>query len=923
MAFMSLTSWADDVSFGEIGIGKYTYGDATFPNVVVKDSEGAILTTDYYTYDFKAYTDEACTAANEIDTDAKKAAMKADGTLYYVKVIGKIGSAYEGEKKVVSFTVTQAPLVITYPTADLSRGYGDDPKALDATKFSIDASQYKWGQNATVLKGDHPTSYSTADNEVGDNKEVTFVGGKTADNYNVTYSAKLNITAKALAESDVTITLAKTNAQYAGADITGVYTIKKGTTDLIEGTDWEYKTPGSATNVATGIKPTIKFKGNYSGEVTPTTGFTITKAPLIVSIDDLEVTYNGKDQKNQTSNAKVKFTYSGFVGKDITTKPTITNPSSVAVATEAKNASTYTLKITGLTQPDNYNLTAVDATLTINPIELELAAEDASKSIGDDNPEFTLAAVTGLLAKDLPDISADHVLSGVTFTCDATKDSEAGKYDITPDWSAAKVMEGETEVTTNYSFAAADPKGQLTVGKGEIIVIVKDAEKFYGAADPTFSVKVVGLSEGEELGTVTYTRDGAGVAAKEVPGTYSIEATVANPNTEKYSGVKVYPGTLTIKKAQLTFTMPAQSVVTNDKKNALKKTNIKVTGIKNSDVPENLYELDFTDAVDLVGDDNDQIKNENKTYDAGYKATLTAEADDYYEIITNATTTPVTVDTKITGKLIVNAGTSTALGFTTADDDADYNLIKAHAGETQDVTITLNNRVTREVPTGTAHPWAAETWNTMVLPFEVTVAELSAQLSSNPATKPGYAIVNVVDPSKTTEGNVQFKLEMQKIPANTPFCVKTSEAIPDATMLTFNKKLIVDGGENPSVDAGMSYKFVGAYKNKTIDKTTPTYNFLRGDNNKWAHIGATSANTWTVVPFDAYVELTPAAAARGVTFTFQELDGSFTAIKAIAADVNDEGAAKTGWYTIGGMKLQSAPVKKGLYIHNGKKVIIK
>ena len=911
MALMALTGWADEVSFGEIGIGKYTYGGATFPAVIVKDSEGAILTTDYYVYDGVAYTDAACTAGNEINTDAKKAAMKADGTLYYVKVIGKTGSAYEGQEKIVSFTVTKAPLVITYPTADLSRGYGDDPKALDATKFSIDASQYKWEQDAAVLKGDHPTSYSTADNEVGDNKEVTFVGGKTADNYNVTYSAKLNITAKALSSSDVTITLAKATAVYAGADITGVYTIKKGTTTLIEGTDWGYKAAGAATNVGTDIKPTITFKGNYSGDVTPTTGFAITKAPLIVSIDDLEVTYNGKDQKDQTTNAKVKFTYSGFVGGDITTKPAITDPTSVAVATEAKNASTYTLKITGLTQPANYNLTAVDATLTINPIEVKLAAESTSKSIGDDNPEFTLATVTGLLTATGDGVSADHVLSGVTFTCDATKDSGAGKYDITPNWSAAKVMEGKTEVTTNYSFAAAEPKGQLTVGKGEIIVIVKDAEKFYGAADPTFSVKVVGLSEGEELGTVTYTRDGAGVAAKEVPGTYSIEATVANPNTEKYSGVKVYPGTLTIKKAQLTAVVSAQTVATGASATALTKEGIEIGGINNGDKKEDLYTIGFKAGIDVSSNTviNDGIlltltddAKKNYTFTGDNKVDLDSNTDNGYE--------------GASGKLIVGTGGGAAITFTTSNDDTDYNTIVTRAGETATVSLTINNRA-REIPAGTAHTWAAQTWNAMVLPFEVTVAELSQQL--------GYAIVNRVNSVKTTEGNVVFKLEMDKIPANEPFCVKTTGAIADGTTINFTgKKIVAPGSEYPSVDAGQGYKFVGVYNGFEINNTKSLFYFLRGDNANWAHIGTSSANTWNMVPFDAYIDQSGASAsARELTFTFEEIDGTTTAIKAVDADVVSNRTIKEGWYTIGGMKLQSAPTQKGVYINNGKKIIVK
>ena len=61
--------------------------------------------------------------------------------------------------------------------------------------------------------------------------------------------------------------------------------------------------------------------------------------------------------------------------------------------------------------------------------------------------------------------------------------------------------------------------------------------------------------------------------------------------------------------------------------------------------------------------------------------------------------------------------------------------------------------------------WAAKKWNTMVLPFDVTVAELSEKL--------GYAIVNVVNPEKTTGTNIAFRLEMNEIPANTPFIVKT------------------------------------------------------------------------------------------------------------------------------------------------------
>lgn len=49
-------------------------------------------------------------------------------------------------------------------------------------------------------------------------------------------------------------------------------------------------------------------------------------------------------------------------------------------------------------------------------------------------------------------------------------------------------------------------------------------------------------------------------------------------------------------------------------------------------------------------------------------------------------------------------------------------------------------------------------------------------------------------------------------------------------------------------------------------------------------------------------------------------DDGTTGIQQIENGVNNE---KTGWYTLDGRRLESAPTRKGLYINNGKKVVIK
>jgi len=754
----------------------------------------------------------------------------------------------------------------------------------------------------------------------GGEYDITF-SGLSSDCYDIKYPSKkftilgTNISSETVTVKAGTAFADKTykGAAYTAADLTGLVLVY-GTKELVQGTDFTIATgTGDWKNVGS-PKYTVNFKGNYSGTKTDFASFNIVAAPITVSIEDHEITYDGNDHASTNYASAVTFNYMGLVGEDVANYATITTawtkPTSVTVGSTAKDAKDYELTITGGAASGNYTFkNYLKGKLTIKPIELSIFAKPETKSVGQKDPTFVLStdAPTGILT--------GYKVSGVTFT--RTAGEAVGSYDITPDCTNAKVKKGSTDDTKNYTFKIGTPKAQLTIGKGAITVTFKNASKFYGQADPTFdnnSYVVDGLQEGDELGAFTITRDKANTAAGEAVGFYTISATIANPNAEKYTSLTVVPGALEIKKAQLTVTIPTQNLAKGKTAADLSKTGITATGINNSDVFADLYDLAFGAGVSV---DGDKKTNTDETVPAGIVVTLKTDAQAKYEIIGD-NKADLDIDGKYesaTGKLIVGTGTAVTIAFTTATDDADYNLIKTHAGETQDVTLTLNNRVTREVPAGTAHAWAAETWNTMVLPFEVTVAELSSQL--------GYAIVNRVDVSKTTENNVQFKLEMQKIPANEPFCVKTSAAIEDGKMLYFNDKKIVDAGENPSVDAGMGYKFVGAYKNLTIDKNHPTYQFLRGDNAKWAHIGATSANTWTVVPFDAYVDLSAASAPEMVTFTFQELDGSFTAIKNVEANITEGATVKTGWYTIDGKKLNAAPAQKGIYILNGKKYVVK
>ena len=64
----------------------------------------------------------------------------------------------------------------------------------------------------------------------------------------------------------------------------------------------------------------------------------------------------------------------------------------------------------------------------------------------------------------------------------------------------------------------------------------------------------------------------------------------------------------------------------------------------------------------------------------------------------------------------------------------------------------------------------------------------------------------------------------------------------------------------------------------------------------------------------AYLRIDGDAQARGLTMTFDETTG----ISSTTNDTNDN-----AWYTLDGRKLDGKPTTKGLYINNGRKIVIK
>lgn len=169
--------------------------------------------------------------------------------------------------------------------------------------------------------------------------------------------------------------------------------------------------------------------------------------------------------------------------------------------------------------------------------------------------------------------------------------------------------------------------------------------------------------------------------------------------------------------------------------------------------------------------------------------------------------------------------------------------------------------------------------NSFVLPFYVSAEELGA---SKVVTYKGYDL-----------GNVAYFETVKGVDANTPFLTIGAK---EASELTFTDKGIVATPET------LGTEFVGVYAPQSAkDK----YGI---DDKGKLHKGGEGA---TIAAFHAYLNV---AGVAGVAF-----DGStVTAINGIAADK----VADKAVYDLSGRRV-NGKLNKGLYIMNGKKVVVK
>ena len=930
MALLPLSGWAQNVaSFGEMTFGIFNYGDVALPAIQLKDGDGNILTAADYETDGKAYSDEACTTEVAVG-----AAMEA-GNKYYVKVTGVTGTVYEGLSKVAYFTVQKRPIVLTFTADALDRTYGESPVAV--TLAMVSTTVLKYGQTLTgagaiTVTGNAPT-YSTANILAGDNKVVTFTPAATpwsAANYEFSYpnDFTLDIAKKEITASS--LTLGATSATYTGAVQTPSFTLKDADNNTIADGQYELKySNDNGTTWTAALKDWVdggyKVKAvptensNYTGE-SDTKTYTINKAPLTVYVQDISKEYNQTADPDITG---AKILYSGLVGADAAVEQPFDGTDAAfspkfnsGLAGSHTNVGSYKLKPVLNTDNTKYNAalyanyTATLATsgkVTVTPKTITIKPTAGQhKQFGEEDPAFTIDA-TAAFAADV-----DNVAAGYTVTrTDAGTETVGTHTDVLTLQKKADADLTDEVKTTLANYNISTQAGDFQITSATLYVYPKSVSVTYGDPTPTFEIAT---SEDVELTTTPTVKFKDYDEAPTDAGTYVL--TLEGEAAATGYTVELLDGQYTINKKALTPVIAAQQVEIDGVEDDLDQTEVTFTGLVNNDPIG--YTLSFATGV---------VTNANNTYAAGITI---AEA----AVLTGKKNANYTIDWTQTGKLIVGTGNGAAIEIT------DFESIQAIDMETRDIQINFKNR-TRRINTGATtpyHPWKAGKWNALVLPFDIDVAELSNVLGFAGGGKYNYVVVNTVKPNSET-GKFQFQLAMGTIPANTPIMVKTVTDISAADpttdkIITFQGKTIeAPASATVEASAGNGFKLVGKYKNFELNKTTTArdaegnalYKFMYGDDDsEYRYFGSSSANSWIIVPFDCYVDLSgDAGAARNVIFEFEEPNGNTTAITSISVDLSNASRNAEGWYNLNGLKLQTAPTQKGVYIKDGKKFIVK
>ncbi len=294
-----------------------------------------------------------------------------------------------------------------------------------------------------------------------------------------------------------------------------------------------------ATNVGTyTITASGLTSGNYN--ITYIDGdLDITPADLVITANDQSKTYG-----DTFSFSGSEFMSSGLFGSDSVDSVSLTSAGAVNTA----NVGDYDIEASNALGSglSNYSISYVDGTLTVDPADLTITANDDSKV-------YDAAAYSGgngVMYSGFVNGENDSVLSGtLAYGGDSQGATNVGSYTI----EASGLTSG------NYNITYVD--GNLDITPADLVITANDQSKTYGDTFTFTGSEFMssGLLGSDSVNSVSLTSAGAVNTANV--GDYDIEASSALGTGLSNYSISYVDGTLSVDPAELTITANDDSKV--------------------------------------------------------------------------------------------------------------------------------------------------------------------------------------------------------------------------------------------------------------------------------------------------------------------------------------------------------------------------
>lgn len=294
-----------------------------------------------------------------------------------------------------------------------------------------------------------------------------------------------------------------------------------------------------------------------------------------------------------------------------------------------------------------------------------------------------------------------------------------------------------------------------------------------------------------------------------------------------------------------------------------------------------------SDGYPSISANGETVKGTVKgTYDSGTGATLSLDVAD-------GSAFTVTSDNALAiSKIEITPNKVDETTNITLDEKSESNTIEAKNG----VNVTLKRTM------------VANEWNTICLPFDVTMDNAKAAFGDN------VKIVEL-DTDAAVDANVLSFKPSTGIVAATPYLIKPSTV---ADEYTFENVDITNNEAGYSMTDNADVAFKGIYNMVDITKDVVAAKFggyyaaFLGDGNK-----IYKAGTGMTKGFRAYFAIPNGAAASALRVV---IDGTATSIKNIDSEVVESNAPV---YNLQGQRVDGNNLTPGIYVKAGKKFVVK